>query len=267
MPWACPSRTSTARLRPAPSPESPGGCRTGAPWVPSTPGSRSEAGRPGRDHCVRHAGTFLGYQQRSGRHRRCAGDGWVCTGDRCEIKDGDLVFVDRLEDLITLPLRRRDRAPGDREPAQVQPLHPGRLGLRRATVRLPLGGRHHRSGQHRPLGRQAQGELHDVRRPRAETRGIPAHRTGDRARQPRADERPADRPVRQPAQGIRRRRGWNSLATASCAGLFCLKGIRIWPRLWRATRRAWRSKQKFTYQDGRTGRVKTAVRIATNRAG
>ncbi len=30
-------------------------------------------------------------------------DGWVCTGDRCEINDGGLVFVDRLEDVILMP--------------------------------------------------------------------------------------------------------------------------------------------------------------------
>jgi long-chain acyl-CoA synthetase len=52
---------------------------------------------------VRGAGTFLGYHNDPEATARVLRDGWVCTGDRCEIKDGDLVFVDRLEDLVLMP--------------------------------------------------------------------------------------------------------------------------------------------------------------------
>ena len=123
---------------------------------------------------VRGAGTFLGYQNDPVATAHVLRDGWVCTGDRCEIKDGDLVFVDRLEDLILMPCGD-EVAPQDIEsPAQVQPIHPGGLGLRRTLLRLPLGRHHRRSGQHRALGRQAEGQLHDLRRPRPEAGGLPA---------------------------------------------------------------------------------------------
>jgi long-chain acyl-CoA synthetase len=52
---------------------------------------------------VRHPGTFLGYAQESG-NGGVAADGWVRTGDMGELTpDGRLIFVDRVEDLITLP--------------------------------------------------------------------------------------------------------------------------------------------------------------------
>ena len=53
---------------------------------------------------VRHPGTFLGYHNDPARTARVLNDGWVRTGDKVATGAGDeLVFVDRLDDLITLP--------------------------------------------------------------------------------------------------------------------------------------------------------------------
>jgi long-chain acyl-CoA synthetase len=53
---------------------------------------------------VKHGGTFLGYRQSAETERTAASNGWVHTGDKGEVTpDGELVFVDRMEDLITLP--------------------------------------------------------------------------------------------------------------------------------------------------------------------
>ncbi len=52
---------------------------------------------------VRQPGAFLGYHNDQEATERTLRDGWVCTGDRCDIEDGHLIFVDRLDDLITLP--------------------------------------------------------------------------------------------------------------------------------------------------------------------
>lgn len=53
---------------------------------------------------VRHPGTFLGYHNDPARTARVLNDGWVRTGDKVGAgADNGLVFVDRLDDLITLP--------------------------------------------------------------------------------------------------------------------------------------------------------------------
>lgn len=52
---------------------------------------------------VRHPGTFSGYCNDPEATARALSDGWVMTGDRCRLDDGQVVFVDRLDDLITMP--------------------------------------------------------------------------------------------------------------------------------------------------------------------
>ncbi len=53
---------------------------------------------------VRSPGAFLGYHDDPEATARVRNDGWVRTGDKGHVgRDGELVFVDRLEDLITLP--------------------------------------------------------------------------------------------------------------------------------------------------------------------
>jgi long-chain acyl-CoA synthetase len=52
---------------------------------------------------VRHSGVFLGYYKDPEATAQVLRDGWVHTGDRCYMKDGQMVFVDRLTDLISLP--------------------------------------------------------------------------------------------------------------------------------------------------------------------
>jgi long-chain acyl-CoA synthetase len=53
---------------------------------------------------VRHPGTFLGYHNDPDRTARVLNDGSVRTGDKVSTGAGNgLVFVDRLDDLITLP--------------------------------------------------------------------------------------------------------------------------------------------------------------------
>lgn len=53
---------------------------------------------------ARHSGTFLGYHNDPDRTARVLNDGWVRTGDKFATGAGaELVFVDRLDDLITLP--------------------------------------------------------------------------------------------------------------------------------------------------------------------
>lgn len=55
---------------------------------------------------VRHPGTFLGYHNDPDRTARVLNDGWVRTGDTVGAGAGagkELVFVDRLDHLITLP--------------------------------------------------------------------------------------------------------------------------------------------------------------------
>src|SRR5665811_38003 len=53
---------------------------------------------------VRHPGTFLGYHNDPDRTARVLSDGWVRSGDKIGAGAGnELVFIDRLDDLITLP--------------------------------------------------------------------------------------------------------------------------------------------------------------------
>ena len=53
---------------------------------------------------VRHPGVFVGYHNDPGMTARVMNDGWVRTGDQGYMNaDQELVFVDRVEDLITLP--------------------------------------------------------------------------------------------------------------------------------------------------------------------
>jgi long-chain acyl-CoA synthetase len=51
----------------------------------------------------RHPGTFLGYYKEPKQTAKVLRDGWFCSGDSCFIrKDGHLVFVDRVQDLVEL---------------------------------------------------------------------------------------------------------------------------------------------------------------------
>jgi long-chain acyl-CoA synthetase len=50
---------------------------------------------------VRQPGAFAGYYNDPEATARVLCDGWVHTGDKCLINDGQLVFVDRMESLIT----------------------------------------------------------------------------------------------------------------------------------------------------------------------
>ena len=53
---------------------------------------------------VRHPGVFLGYYNDPETTAQVLDDGWVHTGDKGSLTaSGELVFVDRLEDLIALP--------------------------------------------------------------------------------------------------------------------------------------------------------------------
>lgn len=67
------------------------------------PGVEIAVGEQG-ELLVRHPGTFLGYHNDPDRTARVLNDGWVRTGDTFATGTGDeLVFVDRRDDLITLP--------------------------------------------------------------------------------------------------------------------------------------------------------------------
>jgi long-chain acyl-CoA synthetase len=52
---------------------------------------------------VRHPGVFLGYYNDAEATAKVMSDGWVSTGDRCQLQGDELIFVDRISDLITLP--------------------------------------------------------------------------------------------------------------------------------------------------------------------
>ena len=58
---------------------------------------------PEGEMLVRHAGMFLGYHNDPEATARVTCDGWVRTGDRCRLDGDNVVFVDRLADLITTP--------------------------------------------------------------------------------------------------------------------------------------------------------------------
>jgi long-chain acyl-CoA synthetase len=69
----------------------------------ANPGVEIELGEQG-EIVVRHPGVFVGYQNDPGTTARVMDDGWVHTGDQGYFSaDQELVFVDRVEDLITLP--------------------------------------------------------------------------------------------------------------------------------------------------------------------
>ena len=52
---------------------------------------------------VRSPGAFLGYCGDPELTAQVQSDGWVRTGDQGRLQDGELVFIDRLEDLMSLP--------------------------------------------------------------------------------------------------------------------------------------------------------------------
>lgn len=52
---------------------------------------------------VRHPGAFLGYCNDPQATALALRDGWVMTGDRCQLSDRELVLLDRMDDLITIP--------------------------------------------------------------------------------------------------------------------------------------------------------------------
>ncbi len=52
---------------------------------------------------VRHEGTFLGYYNDPQATAQVLSDGWVSTGDHCQLKGDEVIFVDRITDLIDLP--------------------------------------------------------------------------------------------------------------------------------------------------------------------
>ena len=228
-PRACRSRTSTAPLRPGRSPGSAGGVQTRGTVGSVNPGVEVKLGDRG-EIMVRHPGTFLGYHndpeadrpraaRRLGLHRATA----------ARSKDGDLVFVDRLEDLITHALRRRGRPSGDREPAQVQPLHPGRVGLRRAR---PATTSRPSSSSTRPTPGAGPTSGRSTTRPSAtssqkpEVYGLIEEEIAQ-VNQTLPEDRRIE-PVRQSAQGVRPRRvgahPQPQAAPARCSS----RGMRIW---------------------------------------
>ncbi|NLE11128.1 MAG: long-chain fatty acid--CoA ligase [Actinobacteria bacterium] len=52
---------------------------------------------------VQSPAVFAGYQNDPEMTARVLADGWVRTGDKGRMEDGQLVFVDRLQDIMTLP--------------------------------------------------------------------------------------------------------------------------------------------------------------------
>jgi len=66
------------------------------------PGVEVELGEQG-EILVRSPGAFLGYHNDPEMTARVLKDGWVHTGDKGDMKDQELVFVERLDDLIALP--------------------------------------------------------------------------------------------------------------------------------------------------------------------
>jgi long-chain acyl-CoA synthetase len=77
--------------------QSPGAVGTANPGVELKLGEQGEI-------MVRHPGVFAGYQNDPEMTARVMDDGWVHTGDQGYFSaDQELVFVDRVEDLITLP--------------------------------------------------------------------------------------------------------------------------------------------------------------------
>ncbi len=52
---------------------------------------------------VRHPGAFLGYFNYPQATAAVCADAWVATGDCCQVRGGDLLFMGRLDDLLVLP--------------------------------------------------------------------------------------------------------------------------------------------------------------------
>jgi long-chain acyl-CoA synthetase len=91
------------------------GCVAGAPKEAQSLGSAGSV-NPGVEVRVtaegeivaRHPGAFAGYYNDPEATARVLKDGWVHTGDSGSVgPDGQLVFVDRMEDLVTLPCGER----------------------------------------------------------------------------------------------------------------------------------------------------------------
>jgi len=83
---------------------------TGAADVIQTPGTVGTINpgvevRLGEDGeiLVRSPGAFLGYCSDPELTAQVRSDGWVRTGDQGRLQDGELVFIDRLKDLMPLP--------------------------------------------------------------------------------------------------------------------------------------------------------------------
>jgi long-chain acyl-CoA synthetase len=80
-----------------------GGIQSSGVVGPVNPGVEIKLGEQG-EIMVRHPGVFAGYQSDPAMTARVMDDGWVRTGDQGYLSaDQQLVFVDRVEDLITLP--------------------------------------------------------------------------------------------------------------------------------------------------------------------
>ena len=84
---------------------------------------------------VRHPGVFVGYYNDPGMTARVMNDGWVRTGDQGHMNaDEELVFVDRVEDLITLPCGDVLAPQEHRKPTEAQPLHQRMPGCTRGRA-------------------------------------------------------------------------------------------------------------------------------------
>ena len=88
----------------------------------------------------RQPGVFVGYYKDPERTAEVLKDGWFYSGDSGFIReDGHIVFLDRVGELV-------DLAGGDKlapqlieSPAEVQPLHKGRMGAGRPTESIRFG--------------------------------------------------------------------------------------------------------------------------------
>jgi long-chain acyl-CoA synthetase len=225
------------------------------------PGVEVKLGDQG-EMLVRHAGTFLGYQNDPEATSRVVRDGWVCTGDRCELKDGDVVFVDRLEDLVTMPC-------GDEVPPQeiesrlkyspyiqdawvfagpecdflsaviiVDPANTGRWADKRKvnyTTFVDLS-------QKPEVYRLIAGEIATVNQTLPEDRRISRFVNLHKEFDPDEEELTRNRKLRRSLLAKR----YADLVTALAGDGDSVE-----------------VEAEFTYQDGRVGKLKTAVRIAT----
>jgi long-chain acyl-CoA synthetase len=212
---------------------------------------------------VKHGGTFLGYREDIGTERTAAGNGWVRTGDRGELTpDGELVFVDRMEDLITLPCgdvvspqeieSRLKYSPYIKDAwvhaeqgcdslsavIIVDPDNTGHWADKSKVVYTTYGD----LSQQPQVYELIRGEIARVNEGLPETRGISRYVNLHKEFDPDEHELTRNRKLRR----CFLRERYAGLARALSGGDTSVE-----------------VEAEFTYQDGRTGKIKTALHIAT----